>query len=140
MRFSLLLTAAWLVPLACAQAPNPKALKKMTPWVDPVRDEPAGMHYQIFHSKLANTDWSYLVWLPPDYASAPGKRYPAVYWLHGGGGTQRQGSGFVERLEKAMGRGKAPAVIVFSLNGLGESCWSDSKDGNLPVESAIVKN
>jgi enterochelin esterase-like enzyme len=65
----------------------------MTAWVDPVKDEPSGSHYKIFHSKLANTDWSYLVYLPPDYEASLQTRYPAIYWLHGGGGTQRQGSG-----------------------------------------------
>jgi enterochelin esterase-like enzyme len=132
---SLLLAAACVLPLAFGQAP----LKKMTAWVDPVKDEPSGSHYKIFHSKLANTDWSYLVYLPPDYETSPQTRYPAIYWLHGGGGTQRQGTAIAQRLDSAIRRGKAPAAIVFMLNGLGESCWSDSKDGAQPVESMIVQ-
>jgi enterochelin esterase-like enzyme len=140
MKWPLLFAAAALLPPASGQAPlNPKLLKRMTAWVDPVRDAPGGTQYKLFHSKLANTDWSYLVWLPPGYDTEPQKRYPAIYWLHGGGGTQRQATAFAQRLEKAIERGKAPAAIVFMLNGLGESCWSDSKDGAQPVESMIVK-
>jgi hypothetical protein len=62
---SLLLAAACVLPLAFGQAP----LKKTTAWVDPVKDEPSDSRYKIFHSKLANTDWSYVV---------PGAQHPAV--------------------------------------------------------------
>ena len=132
MRLRVLLAIAAIVPAAAQTVAEKKAAKKMTPWVDPVQDEPNGSHYKIFHSALAHTDWSYLVWFPPSYETSPQKRYPAIYWLHGGGGTQRQGTGFVQRLESAIWRGKAPEAIVFMLNGLGESCWSDAKDGSQP--------
>ena len=31
-------------------------------------------------------------------------------------------------------------MIVFLLNGLGESCWVDSKDGKYPVDCIITKD
>ena len=100
----------------CSLAPA-----QMKDWVDPDRSEPSGTHYKLFHSKILNGDYSYLVYLPPDYDSAPQKRYPSLYWLHRFDGDQRNGGRFVELLDSAIRRGKAPAMIVFLLNGLGES-------------------
>jgi len=120
-------------------AQNPQASKQMRDWVDPARSEPSGTRYKLFHSKILNGDYSYLVYLPPDYDSAPQKRYPSVYWLHRFDGNQRDGGRFAQLLDSAIRRGKAPAMIVFLLNGLGESCWVDSKDGKYPVDSIITK-
>ncbi|MCX7016976.1 MAG: alpha/beta hydrolase-fold protein [Candidatus Sumerlaeota bacterium] len=121
-----------------ASAAARKAAKQITAWVDPDRDAPAGTTYQILHSKTIHGDWSYLLYLPPDYESSPTKRYPVIYWLHGGGGRQRGGGSFVQSLDDAIRRGKAPAAIVVLPNGLGESCWADSKDGTLPVETVFI--
>lgn len=123
------LTALW------PQAPK----KQMTDWVDPVREAPPRTGYKLFHSKLIDRDYSYLVYLPPDYETSPNRRYPTIYWLHGGGGNQRGGGLFVRLLDSAIRRGEAPPAIVFLLNGLGESCWADSKDGKYPVDSIIAK-
>ena len=134
------MTHLLLLAASFAQAqPSPPPLKQITAWVDPVTQAPPLTEYKLFHSKLANTDWSYLVYTPPDYATATQRRYPALYWLHGGGGNQRGGAKFIQLLDSAIRRGVAPPMIVFLLNGLGESCWADSKDGKLPVESIIVK-
>ncbi|HUV65295.1 MAG TPA: alpha/beta fold hydrolase [Sedimentisphaerales bacterium] len=121
-----------------ASVPAQKSVKKITAWVDPVWDTPAGTTYQILHSKTIHGDWSYLLYLPPDYETSPTRRYPVIYWLHGGGGNQRGGGAFIEFLDSAIRRGRAPAAIVVLLNGLGESCWADSKDGTLPVETVFI--
>ena len=110
------------------------------PWVDPARDEPAGTHYKTFHSATIGADVSYLVYLPPDYETTAQKRYPVIYWLHGGGGSQRNGAFFAELLDSAIRRGVAPPAIAMLLNGLGESNWVDSKDGKTPMETVIVKD
>ncbi len=107
--------------------------------MDPVKDDLPPTHYKLFRSQLIHGDYSYLVYLPPDYDTALERRYPSIYWLHGGGGNQRGGAAFVKLLDAAIRNGSAPPAIVFLLNGLGESCWADSKDGKLPVESIIVK-
>ena len=124
-----------------AQGPvsNPKANKQMRRLGGSRQRGSAADHYNLFHSALIHGDYSYLVYLPPDYETSPQRHYPSIYFLHGGGGAQRGGVGFVKRLDAAIRNGSAPAAIVFLLNGLGESCWADSKDGKLPVESIIVK-
>ncbi|MCX7014113.1 MAG: alpha/beta hydrolase-fold protein [Candidatus Sumerlaeota bacterium] len=109
-------------------------------WVDPNKDEPAGTHYKTCYSETAKSEWSYLLYLPPDYETAKDKRYPVVYWLHGGGGSQRTGDNFIERLDAAIKSGAAPEMIAILVNGVGGSLFCDSLDGTKPVETAIVKD
>src|SRR5689334_15620965 len=90
---------AFLPAMMLAQAPNQPKRKKMprppAAWLDPVKMEPAGTHYQTFSSKLAGGEVSYLVYLPPAYEADSKVRFPVVYWLHGMGGNQRGGAKFV---------------------------------------------
>jgi len=109
-------------------------------WLDPVKDEPAATLYKTFFSETVQKDVSYLVYLPPDYETETERRWPVVYWLHGGGGNQRTGDNFVERLDAAIRSGAAPAMIAVLVNGVGGSLFCDSIDGNVPVESVIVKD
>jgi endo-1,4-beta-xylanase len=108
-------------------------------WVDPNHSEPAGTHYRTFHSQLAGSDVSYLVYLPPDYDANPSRRYPVVYWLHGYGGNPRAGAVFVTPLDAAIRAGKTKPMIAVLVNGLAASFYSDSRDGKTPVDSVIVK-
>jgi enterochelin esterase-like enzyme len=107
-------------------------------WVDPNHSEPAGTHYRTFHSKLIDSDVSYLIYLPPDYEAAPSRRYPVVYWLHGYGGNPRAGTTFVTPLDGAIRAGKAPAMIAVLVNGLEASFYCDSMDGKTPVDLVIT--
>jgi S-formylglutathione hydrolase FrmB len=109
-------------------------------WLDPVKDEPKGTYYKSFFSPTIQGDVSYLVYLPPDYETTKSRGYPVVYWLHGGGGNQRTGDNFVERLNDAICCGAAPAMIAVLVNGVGSSLFCDSIDGKKPVETVIVKD
>lgn len=125
-----------LAPLAAqvAQDARPPAT-----WLDPDRGGPPGTSYHTFASKLAAGEVSYLIYLPPDYDTAAGRRYPVVYWLHGLGGNQRAGGKFVAELNAAIEAGKAPPMIAVLVNGLRDKFYCDSPDGKWPLESAIVK-
>ncbi len=108
-------------------------------WIDPDHSEPQGMHYRTFHSQLAGSDVSYLIHLPPDYETNSSRRYPVMYWLHGYSANPRAGGMFVNPLDDAIRRGKAPAMIVVMVNGVAASYYRDSLDGKWPVESVIIK-
>lgn len=108
-------------------------------WADPNHDGPAGMKYETFASKLAGTDVSYLIYLPPGYAENQNQRYPVVYWLHGRGGSQTGAGVFAGRLDAAIKAGKAPATIVVGVNGRKTSSWVDTFDDKSPVQSVIIK-
>jgi dienelactone hydrolase/enterochelin esterase-like enzyme len=111
-------------------------------WVDPDKTEPEGMKYKTFHSQTIHTDVSYMVYLPPDYEQQPGKRYPVLYDLHASGGTpKRDGIEIARRFGKAISAKVIPPMIIVFPNGLrGNTMYSDSKDGQYPVETVIVKD
>jgi endo-1,4-beta-xylanase len=117
-----------------AQTPAPEAT-----WLDADRSEPAGTTYQTFRSDKAGGEVSYLLYLPPGYETAVTTRYPVVYWLHGLGGSQRSGAAFVRHLDAAIRSGKSPAMIAVLVNGLRDSRWVDSYDGQRPVETVFIR-
>lgn len=108
-------------------------------WADPDKTEPPGMTYRTFRSKLVGGDVSYLIYLPPAYASSSGKRFPVLYFLHGRGGNQRGSGWSAQRLDRAIRGGKVPDTILVGVNGLPYSSYVDASDGKTPVQSVIVK-
>jgi len=119
---------------------DPAAAQPRPDWVDSDRTAPSGMTYRTFDSTHAGGDVSYLIYLPPDYDTAATRRYPVIYWMHGLGGRQSGGARLAARLDRGIRAGEAPEVIVVSINGLRASMYSDSKDGQRPVESMIVED
>jgi len=109
-------------------------------FLDPDTRAPSGTQYRTLHSATIGAPASYLVYLPPDYRSS-NARYPVVYWLHGLNGTQRDGvASFVPYLEGNIRAGAAPPAIAVLVNGLGDSRYYDSFDGQRPVESVIIRD
>ncbi len=109
-------------------------------WVDPDKSEPAGTKYRTFHSKTIKADVSYLIYLPPGYEAERSRRYPVIYWLHGMGGNQRSGTPFVTLLDRAIRANQTPPAIAVLVNGLRDSRYSDSWDGERPVDSIMVRD
>jgi S-formylglutathione hydrolase FrmB len=110
-------------------------------FADPDTGAPAGTQYRTFQSQTIQGPASYLLYLPPGYSEAAAERYPVVYWLHGLNGTQRDGATcFVPHLDSAIRARAAPAMIAVLVNGLGNSRYYDSFDGQRPVESVIVRD
>ncbi len=58
------------------------------------------------------TEVGYTVYLPPEYASSPGKRYPVLYFLHGLGGTENAVSPVVEKAHALITGGELPPFII----------------------------
>lgn len=78
----------------------------------------------------------YGVYLPPAYSANPTKRYPVLYWLHGGGSNLTSGRDFVTRLDSAIARGVTSPFIVVLVNGP-DMFWTDSKPGETPFDAPI---
>jgi endo-1,4-beta-xylanase len=118
---------------------NPQSQAKAE-WLDPDHGAPNGTHYGKFSSKVLGREVSYLVYLPPDYEQQT-KRYPVIYWLHGMGGNQRAGAmAFVPHVDAAIRQGLMPPAIVVLVNGMVNSFYCDSSDGQRPVESVVIKD
>jgi enterochelin esterase-like enzyme len=109
-------------------------------FLDPDTGAPSGTQYRTFHSSVIGGPASYLLYLPPGYSHSD-DRYPVVYWLHGLNGTQRDGATcFVPYLDARIRTGMASPTIAVLVNGLGDSRYYDSFDGQRPVESVIVRD
>jgi enterochelin esterase-like enzyme len=111
-------------------------------WIDPVKDEPAGTNYRLYStpSRGPDTQASYLVYLPPDYETARNRRHPVLYWLHGGGGNQRQGGWMVEKLDGKIRSGEIPPFLVIVPQALPDVRYINAKDGTRSLEDVIIKD
>lgn len=70
-----------------------------------------------FDSKRVSQPVGYAVLLPPDY-DANEKRYPVVYYLHGGRpGSEGKGVGLAPIIDKEMRAGNVPGMIYVFVNG-----------------------
>lgn len=70
--------------------------------------------------------------LPPSYDSAPARRYPVLYFLHDGFGSERTLArrGIAARLHEEMAGGGLSEMIVVSPRGVG-TWFTDSHDGRV---------
>jgi endo-1,4-beta-xylanase len=111
-------------------------------WVDPVTDTPPGTSYRLYPtpSRGANTQGSYLIYLPDTYEQNSDKRFPVLYWLHGGFGNARQGAWAVHHLDAAIQKGAMPELIIVLVQALPVGWYVDSRDGRLPIEQVIIKD
>lgn len=123
--------------------PSPDMITKMLDeWVDPVTDTPPGTSYRLYptSSRDANTQGSYLIYLPDTYEQNTDKRFPVLYWLHGGFGNARQGAWAVQNFVAAIQKGAVPELIIVLVQALPVGWYVDSKDGRLPIEQVIIKD
>jgi enterochelin esterase-like enzyme len=136
--------AAGLAHAAGAQQPpSPARIAELSEqWVDPVADAPPGTTYRLFETAARGkgTQGSYLVYLPPSYAADTARRYPVIYWLHGGFGNAREGAWTVEHLDKGFRAGLMPEAIVVLPQALPVGWYVNSKDGKRPVEDVVIRD
>jgi enterochelin esterase-like enzyme len=108
-------------------------------WADPITNPLPGTTYHLFPTPARgeNKQGSYLIYLPRDYSTS-GKRYPVIYWLHGGNGNSREGAWMCEQMDAAMKKGTMPQCIVVFVQGLPIGWYNNAKDGTMPVEDVII--
>jgi enterochelin esterase-like enzyme len=118
--------------------------KKEAPfkWVNPFpKDRYPGLRHGTFHSPSNRVEVGYCIYLPPGYDDAESKdrRYPVVYWLHGGrpGGETRVIS-LTPHFDGAMRKGKVPPMIYVFPNG-GEVSHYDYPKLKSLGETAFIK-
>jgi S-formylglutathione hydrolase FrmB len=115
-------------------------------WADPVTSVPEGMSYHLYPAPAAGAGIyaSYLIALPQGYETS-NKRYPVLYYLHGGNGSQREIHLLLPSLQKAMAEGKMPQTIVVSVQALPIG-WYTNANSTAPgvksgqVEDVIIRN
>jgi enterochelin esterase-like enzyme len=138
-----ILGVAPAVPAGAQAPPSPARIAELSEqWVDPVTDAPPGTTYHLFEtaSRGKGTKGSYLIYLPPSYERDTARRYPVIYWLHGGFGNARQGDWAVEHLDRGIRAARLPEVIVVLPHALPVGWYVNSKDGRRPVEDVVIKD
>ena len=96
-----------------------------------------GLVHETFDSVAMKTTVGYSVVLPPSYAEGS-KRYPVVYWLHGGGGNECSSLFTSHAWRKLYRSEKIREVILVYPNGF-RSGYMDHHDGEVMVETMIIR-
>ena len=125
------------------EEPSPEFLARLSAeWIDPITETPAGTKYCLYPTPARgqNTQGSYLIHLPQGYEQDASKRFPVIYWLHGGMGNARQGDWAVQNYTAAMQAHAMPETIIVLVQALPVGWYVDSKDGKMPIEQVIIKN
>ena len=152
MFFAILVSAAFFAapahsqqtPKNAAAKPQQKKKKPARPfrWVNPLPNgQYPGVKHGVFRSKLVNTDVGYCIYLPPGYDSPQNaqRRYPVVYYLHGGRpGSETKSVSLSTYLHKAMSSGDVPPAIYVFVNG-GEVSHYNYPQKNSPGEDVFIQ-
>ena len=87
-------------------------------WINPLPDKaPANVEHGTFVSEDNDTEVGYCIYLPPDYSESD-KRYPVVYWLHGGRpGSELKATSLVPDIDRHIRCGDVPPMIYVFPNG-----------------------
>lgn len=123
------LTSAILLACMCvsvgasAQEKKPKTTKKKKNapfrWVNESPKLAKSLKHKTFRSSTLGVDVGYYIVLPPKYHSDKKRRYPVVYYLHGGRpGSEAKGAPIGAMVFDMMKTDKlAPAIYVFPNGG-----------------------
>jgi len=112
-------------------------------WIDPNTTPSASTLYKLYDTpaRSAGTWGSYLVCLPPGYHTEIARRYPVIYWLHGGFGSQTEAANIaVPAFVAAMQAGKMPETMLVIPQALPGGWYVNSKDGARPIEDVLIRN
>ncbi|MEK6239190.1 MAG: esterase family protein, partial [Planctomycetales bacterium] len=96
-----------------------------------------GLIHESFPSESMKTTVGYSVILPPGYETG-NRRFPVVYWLHGGGGNECSSLFTADAWRELYKRGEVQEVILVYPNGF-RSGYMDHHDGKIMTESMIIR-
>lgn len=83
----------------------------------------------------------FFIYLPPSYETAPERRFPVVYILHGGTGDPSVGVWLSRTIEEAIKAGTCPEMIIVAPQGRILGMWADSvKHPNRRSAASVVKD
>lgn len=135
------LVVAFAGPNASAAEPKKKTNDPWkTTWVNlPDKSLPTGVAHHTYRSASMGHDVGYLVYLPPGYAENVTRRFPVIYYLHGGGGNGLTAVPEAELLQKQIVAGLMPPCVIVMPNGGVGSFFADSADGKVMGETTVVR-
>lgn len=96
-----------------------------------------GLVHETFESVWMQTEVGYSVVLPPGY-EATERRFPVVYWLHGGGGNECSSVFTANVWRDLYAKQQVGEVILVYPNGF-RSGYMDHHNGKVMIESMIIR-
>ncbi|MDG2213979.1 MAG: alpha/beta hydrolase-fold protein [Verrucomicrobiota bacterium] len=138
----ILISVLLIVPVAAQDATKKKKKKERPPfkWVNKLpANAPKEVKHVTFRSPSMGVEVGCCIYLPPQYEAAKTKRFPVVYYLHGGRpGSEIKSVKLVPWIHAAMKEGRvAPAIYVFP-NGGPVSHYNMGKKGQMG-EDVFIK-
>ena len=129
-------------PTAEPAAKSPPKPAEEFRWINRLPDSRTPLvRHGVFHSDANQTEVGYYIYLPPGYDEADNaaRRYPVVYYLHGGRpGGEHKSLKMAEFFDEAMRAGRVPPMIYVFVNG-GEMSHYDFPAKNSYGETAFVR-
>lgn len=130
-------------PLIAAEPQvEPKKREAVFKWATPLPEgKYPGLRHATFKSQANGVDVGYCIYLPSGYDDPKNqdRRYPVVYWLHGGRpGGETKNVSLVPFIHDAIKNGKVPPIIYVFPNGGVVSHYDYPKLKSLG-ETAFVK-
>jgi enterochelin esterase-like enzyme len=82
-------------------------------------------------SPIIGEDFTYRIYLPPDYMTRPQHRYPVLYMLHGNGGnyTEWSDSFLPEQADRMIVAGEIPPLIIVMPDDGETTYWANWSEG-----------
>ncbi|MCP4511745.1 MAG: esterase family protein [Fuerstiella sp.] len=111
-------------------------------WVNPLKKKLPGVRHATFRSPSMDIDVGYCIYTPSEYSRAAfaSKRYPVIYYLHGGRpGSEIKSVKLVSRIHRLIEQGSVPPVIYVFVNGGPVSHYNMPDRSNAMGEDVFVK-
>lgn len=113
-------------------------------YIDPVALDLGGTKYGLYPTPVRGPDTqaSYRIYLPPDYATNARRRYPVIYFVHGRSVDSKRPltAGYIARADAAIRSGVMPPAIIVLVQGTNTGWYLDTEDGKRPMESVVIRN
>lgn len=138
----LLLAAIVLSSAALAQDKAKKKKPAPFKWVNELKGKLPGVSHTTFKSPSMNLDVGYCIYLPPGYDAAKDreKRYPTIFYLHGGRpGSEIKSVRLATHIHKHISSSKVPPMIYVFVNGGPVSHYNMPERKNAMGEDVFVK-
>ena len=144
MKYILVIVMMAGLPLGLeAQDAFKKKKRKPQPfrWVNPpVASTPKTVKHATFKSPSMGVSVGYYIYLPTHYSEAPERRFPVVYYLHGGRpGSELKSVRLANHIHPAMEWGKVSPVIYVFVNGGPVSHYNMPKQKEAQGEAVFIK-
>ncbi|MBA2113572.1 alpha/beta hydrolase [Bremerella alba] len=142
-RIILLGIAVLLLAMQSSEVMAQNTKKKTSPpfkWVNTPRMMPDGVQHGVFKSPSMKHDVGYCIYLPPSYETDTDRRYPVVYYLHGGRpGNETKSIKLANYFHRYMTHSETPDMIYVFVNGGPVSHYNLADRENAMGEDVFVQ-